>query len=582
MRVMVRGRLLLSLFAAAVFAAAVGAQTPPVRTPPAQTGRSAQTPAPTPPPPPARGVITGRVVSLAITSAPLENARVILSAAPSLLPQNRVARTDKDGRYSFTDLPVGQGFIVTASKTGYAALAYGEAPPASTPKPIDLKLDERVENVDIRLPAQLIVTGKIFDTDGTAFAGALVEALRPFYDQGKRTLVTIAETTTDDRGEYRLIGLAPGQYYISAMDPAFAGVGDVNGALFYGPTYYPGEAVADDATRLTLGPEKPLTSGIDFRLRIIRPARVGGTISSGVQGVALTAGAVTMSPLRNDQASLTSYRVDIRSNNSFEFNNVQPDNYRVQASGETENKGVSYFTQFSLPVSGADFNTDLLPMSPGAVVSGLIKWDPHGNTPPATNKEICVRAPGADGSLFGDALTGYQQENGSFVINGVMVGDHYIRVFNLPEPWHLKAVYMQGKDITDTKISFHYGEKVPDLVVEVTDRTAQVFGKLYADRPDALSTFAVVVFPTNKLLWYPRSRHVQIARPDQKASYRVTGLPPAEYFVAATREVDEGDIGDPRILERLSTMPGTVRQRLVEGQLQPLNLRGVVPRGPQS
>jgi protocatechuate 3,4-dioxygenase beta subunit len=561
------------------------AQTPSVTQKPPQTqkppknpkGQVPETAAPKPAPQPARGVIAGRVTSL-IDGQPIERVRLVVSALPDVLKQNRIALTDKDGRYSVPDLPVGQGFVVTASKTGYAPRAFGETPPAVPPQAVDLLLDQRF-TADIELVREVVVTGRILDEKtGEPLAGALVDAQRTVFQDGMRTPVTVAESLTNDLGAYRLYGLPPGRYYVSAFDPAFASVGDPEGPLFYSPTFYPGGVVMDDATPILLDPDKPDTEAIEFRLKIVRPARVRGRIATS-SAEPLHAGNVIMSPQRSDQiSSLTTIFTNLKVDNTFEFDNIQPDRYRIIVRGETTEKGVTWFQQYSQLVEGIDNSVGTLTMSQGAVVIGSVKWDAHGHTPPI-DRAIRIRAPMADGSAFGDTPAKISP-SGAFVINGIMNGLHYLRVQNLPEPWHLKAVYLRGGNITDIAYDFHYEETLTGIVIEITDNNPDIRGTLSVTRRDVLPTYVILAFPAGPLLWYPGSRHVRIVRPDNSGRYRITGLPPAEYIVVATRDADEGDEDNAKLLDRLSSASGAVRGiRLVEGAPPTqVNLRGALIR----
>ena len=425
---------------------------------------------PTPPaaPQPARGVIVGRITSLN-DGLPIPRARVIVSSATGLLRQDQVTLTDADGQYAVSGLPVGEGFVITAAKTGFAARAFGETPPAISPQAVPLILDQHY-TADIALIADIVVTGRVLDGKaGTPLEGALVEAQRVFVDEnGQRAPGTVSDALTDESGTYRLHGLPPGRYYVSAFDPSFATVGDAEGPLFYSPTFYPGEVVMDDAVPILLDPDRPSTDSIDFRVQLIRPARVDGGITTS-DGKKLLAGNVIISPRRADQvSSLTTTGVDIKANQTFRFANIQPDKYRIVARGATEHLGTTLFSQYQVDVSGVDESVGTMTMSRGAVVMGRVTYDAHGHAPPVS-KSIRIRAPGADGSKYGDTPTAIDP-GGAFVINGVMTGLHFLRVENLPEPWRLNKVYLGGSDVTDTPYDFHYEEMLTGVVLELTDR----------------------------------------------------------------------------------------------------------------
>ena len=581
--------------ATALGTSAAGSQSPP-SSGAATSGPADQAPAGTiqvpqaqPSPEPARpqGVIAGRITDVT-TQQPIVRARVILSAdcpaavpgAPPCedpLPQNRVALTDADGRYRITELPAASTFVIRAGHTGYAPQAYGELPPATSPRYVTLAPDQVLENVDLALAPEVVLAGLVQDEDGTPFAGALVEALRAVYVDGRRELIAAAEALTNDRGEFRLSQMSPGQYYVTAFDPAFADVGDAEGPLFHSPTYYPSATSPEDATRITLDPGVAVEA-IIIKLRIIRPSRVAGRLRPR-DDVLLTAGAIELGPLRNDQyASLSNYRVDIRPDGSYLFANVPPGRYVIRARGETQTLNQSMFGTYSLEVSGRDKSSVDVEMSPGAIVSGFVQW--QGRSPvPANRSTIVVRAPMTDGSLSGDAVTGNLQADDTFRLRGLLQGLHYFRLEGLPEPWSLERVELNGADVTDIPVEFRYGQLEPGLRLILTDTAADIIGLLRLSGRDVLHGYAIVAFSTNPTLWYPRSRHLALVRPlDASGRFLIRGLPQGEYFLLATRDVDEGDVGNVRVLQQLSESPDLQRIRVREGERRRLDVRAVLRR----
>src|SRR4029078_9094980 len=60
------------------------------------------------------------------------------------------------------------------------------------------------------------IAGRVFE-HGRPVRSAWVRAFRPRYFDGERGLTLADWTQTDDRGEYRLFGLAPGAYFVTPM-----------------------------------------------------------------------------------------------------------------------------------------------------------------------------------------------------------------------------------------------------------------------------------------------------------------------------------------------------------------------------
>lgn len=526
-------------------------------------------------PPPPTALLSGRVTSVA-DGKPLVRARVVVSAdeifecPPGTPPgqtencqrYNRVQNTDKDGRWSVDKLPPGTTYVITVSKTGFAARAFGETPPAVVPTYVVLKDGEKREDIDIQLVPQTFMAGTLFDEDQTPFAGALVEALRAVYDKGQRSFVTAADCVTDDRGRFRLFGLAPGQYYITAFDPAYSRVGDPLGQLFYGPTFYPGTVYQDDAVRITLDPGVP-REGLEFKLQIIRPARVTGKITA--PGLQLLSGAVNMGPSRSVRsASFAISEADIKPSGVFQFANVLAERYVIRARAAVEINGVSHFALWTVPVEGQDITDIDMVVAPGAIVKGRVTWESKMSQPPADKSGIFVRAPMTDGSAFGDALTGTIESDHTFLINGAMTGVHYIRVDGLPDPWRLKRVLWRGADITDIPLPVESLQIVDGLEVILTDVFTTLSGLASIAADDLAQGYAVIAFSTSRLHWQPNSRYVKITYLDDRGRYVFRGLPPAEYNVVLTRGVDESDLTSNEILERLARNSATIR--LGEGE----------------
>lgn len=536
--------------------------TPPPAS--AAAGAAKQGP-PQPPKAPPTAVLRGRVTTYP-DGKPIARARVLLSRPDK--SYSRVTMTDADGRYEIAELEDFDNYMLSASKTGYAARVWGEQPLPAAPTPIKLTAGQVLENVDVALAGHLSISGRILDSDGTPFGGAVVSALRSVLMDGRRELIPVAEIITNDKGEYRLFGLPAGLYFISAIDPAFLSAGDHLGPLEYSPTFYPGVPSAEDATRVTLDPGQS-REGLEFKLVIVKPVRIIGKITP-YNNELFTSGIVAMTPVRADGSLSTSAsEVDIRPDGRFVFSNVPPGRFLIRARGETENEPMILFGHFAVTVTGRDLSGAEMTLLPGARLDGVVEWKGMNARP--IGAEIRVRAPMADGGTFGDALNGKVKDDNTFVIGGAMIGMHLIRVENLPHPWTLKAVYFKGQDVTDIPLAVEPAGSLTDIRVILTDTPTRLEGRLVSVEGDDMESYRVVIFSANPLHWRPASRHVTLARPDRDGRFTLHGLPPGVYRLAASRELDETDLTDPRTLDRLAPSATTVR--LNEGQQAAVDVR---------
>src|SRR5262245_55543669 len=163
--------------------------------------------------------IAGTVVVTG-TGQPARRARVTLNAAEG--GGSRTAMTDDDGRYAFNDLAAGR-YTVSVSKPGHVGITYGQTRPGRPGTPIQLT-DGQKFAANLQLPRGSVITGTVVDEYGEANAGTQVRVMRYVMQGGRRTLQQAGNGSTDDRGIYRVFGLQPGDYIVSAV-PRNAGPG---------------------------------------------------------------------------------------------------------------------------------------------------------------------------------------------------------------------------------------------------------------------------------------------------------------------------------------------------------------------
>ena len=176
----------------------------PARDSPAQPNSAVRLPA---------GRITGRVLA-SDNGRPVKRARVFITAAE--LPGGRGMLTDDGGGFDFTELPAGR-YTLTVSKTGFVSLSYGQRRPLQAGTPLQLADGEQLKGIQFQLPRGSVIGGRVLDEDGDAMPGVMVRVMRYQYQQGARSLTPAGNAQTDDKGQYRVWGLMPGDYYVNAI-----------------------------------------------------------------------------------------------------------------------------------------------------------------------------------------------------------------------------------------------------------------------------------------------------------------------------------------------------------------------------
>ena len=160
--------------------------------------------------------------------------------------------------------------------------------------------------------------------------------------------------------------------------------------------------------------------------------------------------------------------------------------------------------------------------------------------------------------------------DGTFELRG-LAGPRIFRVANVPAGWVLKAVTLNGADITDTGVDIKSGEAISGLEVVLTSRTTEVNGGVKAGN-DPATDYTVVLFSDDPDKWrVPMPRHIATGRPNQQGRFQVKNLPAGSYYAVAVEYIAQGDWNDPDVLDRLKAR--ATRFIIDEGDVKTLELR---------
>jgi hypothetical protein len=582
-----------SAFVAALIAAgglvALDAQSRPgqpvPRDTPAQQAAQPQT---------AKGTITGRVAT-ADTGRPVRRARVFLSGPQ--IQGGRGTLTDDEGRFELTQLPEGR-YTLTAGKTGFITLSFGQRRPLQAGIPIQLADGQQLTGIDFRLPRGSVISGHVFDEAGDPLPGANVRVLRYEYAQGNRQLVPVGTAQTDDLGAYRVWGLNPGEYYVSAVTPNFSpggrggpigpvpplGRGGRGGgqiviggraafgdqpdasAMGYAPTFYPGVPSVNEARPVNLGLSLEVPS-VDFGVLLVRTARLSGRVTNP-DGTETTAGNVILVSetggrlARGGGGGTFASRIDW--DGSFSMAGVAPGRYVLRARSDDTDE--PQFAVQPITVDGSDLTNLTIVLSAAASIGGTVTFQNLQGQQPPDPSQVRVAAPLVDGIDLGPNATARVDRSGTFTLGGVQAGMHLLRAQGNPRGWTLKSVMMNGRDVIDTPFELRSGQKLTGVSLVFTDKLTEVNGTITDDRGTPITEYTLLAFPEDEEFWRPQSRHIMTTRPDQNGKYQLRGLPPGDYNLVAVDPAEQGEWFEPAYLS--AHRPGATRFALAEGDVK--------------
>ena len=515
--------------------------------------------------PPAQGTasIAGRVVA-GDTGRPAAGVTVMLGSRESIRVP-RTTKTDAQGGFEFAGLVAGS-YSLSAIHKRYLQTFYGS--------PIVLRDGERFGRADVSLNKASAIEGRVFDEFGDPAPDILVKAYRPEFVEGVRRLVPVGgpqADPTDDKGQFRFFGLAPGTYHLCAQSGAFV-EGDVNNTGGFAPTFFPGTTEVSKSRGLTVTVGSDRT-GVTIRLVPARTGRVAGTIGH-VGGAVLQRGLVRLA--LQDPSGMSPIVADaiVGRDGKFAFRNVPAGAYYLQAVGWTASGSevLASFGHHSFTATGEDVERLAVAVKPGVTATGRVEFDGDDVPLPRPDEVSVMARPFASDSPIGVLSGGWlakTRDDWTFELRD-LTGWKAVWVLVRSTTWSLARVTLDGVDVTDTPLDFTR-EDVSGLEIVLTTRAGAVRGTVVSSTGEPVRDYAVVVFADDRSRWAYPSRFVALTRPDQEGRFEAKGLPPESYLVIAVPSVRGSEWMDPEFLEGLRA--DATRLLLTAGESRTVELR---------
>ena len=248
---------------------------------------------------------------------------------------------------------------------------------------------------------------------------------------------------------------------------------------------------------------------------------------------------------------------------------IQADRGRKQASIEGE------FGTLAVSVDGTDVKGLILQTSAGSSIAGRVVFDSYrGATAPTPSQiEITPVPIDADMSPMTPANADIYPD-WRFEIAGVN-GPRRLQVTRTPAGWRMKAILLNGIEVTDRPIAFGRAEQsLTDVEVVLTDAMTELSAMIADDQGMPVAGAHLVMFSIDRDRWYPDSRYLRHIVAGNGGAVSISGMAPGGYYaVAVIRLPPDGDDAwqDPENLESL--MPHATSFTLDDAQKQVIRLR---------
>ncbi len=529
----------------------------------------------------ARGtaVIRGQVMA-ADTGTPLRRAQVrVFPAGPG--GSSAIAQTDAQGRFEIQDLPGGR-YNLSVSRSGYVTMQFGQRAPNQAGTPIEITDGQTVDKVSIVLPRGGAISGRIVDDLGEPVASVQVNVQRYAWQGGRRRLLPAGaeggNARTDDLGQFRLYGLPPGDYFVSAMlrSMDFVPMNAVNATASsdgFAPTYFPGTTNLAEARRITVRAAQDVPN-VSFALVSARLGRVVGRVTAS-NGEPLVGGMLMITPRGDGDSSMTMSMMgaDIRPDGTFQTTGLSPGRYTLYAQQRNFGGPVGEVGKIDVRVDGEDVRDVFITTGTGGTIRGRVVSD-DGSPLPFKAAQIRMfgqpREPGEMGFGIRPPVV-----NDDFTFEMTGLTDAMRLTVSVSDisggVWVARHAWKDNVDLLDEAIEIGPGQSIDDVEVVLTRKVTELSGLVTDDRNLPVSDAQVIVFPDDRDRWTFGSRYLRPARPDANGKYTMRLTPHDGYRAVVVRGLEDGQFSDPEFLSR--ALEHATAFRIGEGEMKALNLR---------
>jgi hypothetical protein len=429
----------------------------------------------------ATGVIDGQVVN--------ENGQPMAGASLFVRPVNspgtaRTATADADGNFRVTGLEPAL-YVVTGNAPAYTTV------PGDPSAPVYYRIGDTVRVELIRGGA---ITGTVTNAVGEPVVGVRVRAtmIRDARGEPPRLMsFGVNEQPTDDRGVYRIYGLRPGTFVVSA------------GGAGFSPSFNPYESdmptFAPSTTRDNAA-EVVVRSGEDSTIDIRYRGEPGHIISGTTKTLGTNGASVSLTQAGGLVPFATMFQ---QAGQGFAFNGIGDGDYDLVAQEVTSNPGSTTMPVFAISqakrvtVRGADVTGIELSTRSLSSISGKITLEPskvpecQGKRAPLLS-EMLVRLQRPEEAGREDALTARMtlssaspDATGAFTMRNLIPGRYQFEPRFYARYWHLQSITTsagtpkpQKFDAAANWTTLKSGDQISNLTITLAQGAASIRGRL--------------------------------------------------------------------------------------------------------
>ncbi len=492
------------------------------------------------------GSIKGRVVS---DGQPLNNAVVSVSSV-NIPRQSRAVPTNDNGDFEVKGLETGL-YRVQVNAPAYV----------SPPGDADQELYRVGDSITVNMLRGGVITGKVLTERDDPVVAVRVRALMIRDANGRRpdSVEESNDKLTDDRGTYRIFGLAPGTYVVYAGGRGFSGTG-ANAYDNDAPTFAPSSS-RDTAEQISLAAGDERT--IDIRYRGAGGHAISGNVIAPTTAdspwISINLDRVVKSAL--DFRLSTYQRAGTK---GFDFRGVADGDYLIWARYWSRSDEALISEPKRITVKGADISGIELVTKPLASVAGVVLVEPstiaecEDKRRPLFNELIVSlkrnqrqpsKASERDQQLELPLFSSSQVSPdgaGSFQMRNLAVGEYHFDLRTIAKYWYLRSVTLPAakdatpNDLARGALTLRSGERVTGLKATLAEGAASISGQVELPEDRRSDRIVFYVVPAEKDRADDVLRYFAAPVVDD-GTFSLDHVPPGRYWTIAKVVTTEND-----------------------------------------
>ena len=459
----------------------------------------------------------------------------------------RTAVGDGSGRFSFGELQPGP-YCLTAQKDGYLDPLIGGYSGSSVPRVIVVGADASPKFQQLAMLRASSISGRILDSQGQPVSRASVSAYQLRYPDGRQTWNAPVSRITNDRGEFRLFGLAPGEYFIGATPRSREAL-----TASATETYFPGSTNPSQAKpfRITDGSD---VQDVNFILQMPseRTYTISGVVTNALpdrllnQGRGGTANRSIQQfhvvPLESSVLDSSLYSnvaaAEARGRGEFEIHNVKPGTYDLYPDYLNISALRSFTQRTRIEVKNSDVSGISITLSPGATLTAQAIIDGQGAVAfKLDSLSLNLSTLGTMPKEFASYLRSQSFDaNGRLRTENVAEGRYSIAVAGLPSSGFVEDILQEGKSIFDEGVQV--AAEMPPVQIHVRLNGPTIRGTVRTAQDQPAGYVSVILVPrserrNNRALY-------KVVSSDADGNFAIQGVMPENYSLFAIRNRPSG------------------------------------------